>query len=127
MTLPSTQCSDFLQRHAPIVTEIYGAILSRLAAIGDVREDPKKTSIHLVPASGGSAFAGIHPRKSGILLTIRTSTRVAKPGGRIKKVEQASTHRFHTDILLSSVDEVDDEITAWLEAAYTLASSIRGA
>ena len=47
--------------------ELYKKLLKAIGPLGAFREDVKKTSIHLVR---GSAFAGVHPRKQHLLLTI---------------------------------------------------------
>jgi hypothetical protein len=105
-----------LQTRAAIVTDIYTRLLSSLRQLGPLDEDPKKTSIHL---SHGSAFAGVHPRASTILLNIRTSEAIDSP--RIRKMEQVSKNRFHNETLLTSPDDVDSELLTWLEHAYRLA------
>ena len=105
-----------LQTRAAIVTDIYTRLSSSLRQFGPLDEDPKKTSIHL---SHGSAFAGVHPRASTILLNIRTSEAIDSP--RIRKTEQVSKNRFHNETLLTSPDDVDSELLTWLERAYRLA------
>ena len=94
---------------------IYEAILKATKRFGAVAVEPKKTSIHLV---AGSAFAGVHPRKSGILLNIRTTAPIRSP--RIRKTEQVSANRCHNELLLSAPGDVDSELTEWLRCAYAL-------
>lgn len=55
-------------RSEPVVREIYGRLSEVLRALGPFREDPKKTSLHLVRTTG---FAGVHPRKQALVLTLR--------------------------------------------------------
>jgi hypothetical protein len=99
----------------PVVREIYGRLLQAIGAIGPFREEPKKTSIHLVRTSG---FAGAHPRKSALILNLRTDYPIDSP--RIAKREQVSKSRWHNEVKLSSPAAVDAEIAGWLQDAYNL-------
>ena len=82
-----------------------------------MKEEAKKTSIHLVRKS---AFAGIATRKTALILTLKSDSDIASK--RIAKREQASAHRWHLETRLESPAQVDDEIVAWLRKAYELAS-----
>ena len=97
------------------VQAIYTRLLEALRTLGPVKEDPKKTSIHLVHNSG---FAGAHPRKSYLYLNLRTDYPIDSP--RITKTEQVSKNRFHNELKLSSLDEIDEELLGWLKDAYAL-------
>lgn len=62
----------------PSVRAMYDKVLTSLAKVGPVKPEPKKTSIHLVRET---SFAGAHPKKAWLDLTIRSekpieSTRV---------------------------------------------------
>jgi hypothetical protein len=93
----------------------YHRLIEALHALGPFQEQPKKTSIHLAHTSG---FAGVHPRKSFLYLTVRMERRIESP--RVVKVEQVSKNRYHNDIKLASPDEVDAELLGWLREAYGL-------
>jgi len=69
----------------------------------------------------GTAFAGLHPRKAAVLMTIRTDAPIKS--ARIRKSEQASRNRYHHDLLVASPEEVDAELVAWLKAAHRLAAA----
>jgi Domain of unknown function (DUF5655) len=103
--------------------DIYAALVNaarnRLGANKAV-EDPKQTCVHLTAGMGGTAFAGVHPRKAAVLLNIR----LKKPlkSSRVRKIEQASTHRFHCEMILTSPSDVDAELLGWLDEAYQLAA-----
>lgn len=101
----------------PVVSEIYDEILKAVRAFGPVVAEEKKTSIHLV---AGSGFAGVHPRKSAVLLNIRTAGEIVST--RIRKVEQVSKSRFHNEMLIASRKEVDREVVGWLRDAYDLST-----
>ena len=72
------------------VQSTYHRLLEVLHTLGPFQEEPKKTSIHLVRNVG---FAGVHPRKSYLILNLRTDYPLATP--RITKSEQVSKNRFH--------------------------------
>lgn len=93
----------------------YLALTKALTVFGPFAEEPKKTSIHL---GRKSAFAGVHPRKSAILLVIRTSGPIDSP--RIRKLEKVSSNRWHNEMLLGAPSEIDREVIEWLRGAYEL-------
>ena len=97
------------------VRSIYHRLLEVLRTLGPFQEEPKKTSIHLVRTVG---FAGIHPRKSYLILNLRTDYPIDSP--RILKSEQVSKNRFHNEVKLASPDEIDEELLRWLKDAYSL-------
>ena len=99
----------------PVVREIYDRLLAEIGKIGEVAEDPKKTSIHL---NRRTAFAGVATRKSSLVLTLKASEDIRSP--RVKKHEQASAKRWHLEVLLASPEDVDAELVAWLKAAYEI-------
>jgi len=100
---------------SPAVQDIYARIVSAARAVAPVREEPKKTSIHLVRKS---AFAGIATRKDALILTVKSAGDIRSP--RIIKREQASAHRWHLEIRLDDPAQVDDELRSWLTAAMRL-------
>jgi Domain of unknown function (DUF5655) len=99
-----------------MVRAIYVRLLDVVQTFGPFREEPKKTSIHLVNTSG---FAGIHPRKSFLYLNLRMDRPLESK--RIAKSEQVSKNRYHNEIKIITPDEVDDELIGWLKEAYRLA------
>jgi hypothetical protein len=100
---------------------VYDALLDALRGIGATTAEPKKTSIHLTAGPGTSAFAGVHPRKTAILLNIRTAEPLAGP--RIRQTEQVSKNRYHNELLLGAPAEIDDQVRLWLAEAYRLSSA----
>ena len=101
----------------PMVRVIYDQLVAHLRRFGPVHEEPKKTSIHLANKSG---FAGVHTRKSHLILNIRSDHPIDSP--RIIKSEQVSKSRYHQEVKLQSPDEIDSELLTWLQAAYALSS-----
>lgn len=98
-----------------MVAETYQRILKASREFGQVHEDPKKTSIHLVRRT---AFAGIATQKSTLVLTLKAARDITS--ARIRRHQQASRERWHLEVKLSGPDEVDAEVVSWLRAAYEL-------
>src|SRR5215218_10148502 len=111
--------SDALfERSEPQVRATYDALLKAAQKFGPMRVEEKKTSIHL--AAGKSAFAGVHPQKGALVLTVRSGAAIASP--RVRKAERVSANRWHNDMKLASPAEVDRELVAWLKDAYRLSA-----
>lgn len=100
----------------PTVRLTYDKVLTSLTKIGPVKAEAKKTSIHLVRET---AFAGAHPKKAWLDLTIRSEKPIKST--RVRAQEQVSKNRWHQDVRLTSAKEVDAEVVAWLKSAYALA------
>lgn len=111
----STVASHF-EKSAESVSATYAALLKASRALGPVREDPKKTSIHLVRTN---AFAGVATRKEALILTLKAEHPIKS--SRVTRSEQASAHRWHHEIRLCGPKEVDAELKSWLAQAYELA------
>jgi hypothetical protein len=80
-----------------------------VAPFGPFETEVKKASIHLVRTS---AFAGVHPRKAHLLLTIKAAAPI--PSGRIVKTEQVSGQS------LAPGCQTGRPRLAWLRTAYDL-------
>jgi len=98
------------------VKATYQAILKATRKFGPVKEEAKKTSIHLVRKS---AFAGIATRKSALILTVKSDSDVTSK--RISKRERVSANRWYFEVKLESPEAVDTELIKWLSKAYELA------
>ncbi len=97
------------------IKAIYDRLVALAEEFGPVEQDPKKTSIHL---NRHTAFAGVAVRKAHIVLTIKSDRAITSP--RIFKSEQTSAKRFHHELKLSSINDLDAELQRWLKAAYDL-------
>ncbi|MFL5297277.1 MAG: DUF5655 domain-containing protein [Phenylobacterium sp.] len=100
----------------PASRAVYRELVAAALALGPIAIETKKTCVHLARSS---AFAGAHPRKGAILVTLKMDRALETP--RARKLEQASKHRWHCDLLLGSPDEIDQEFRGWLRDAYQLA------
>ena len=93
----------------------YERLLEKLRKLGEFRQDPKKTSIHLARKT---ALAGIAVRNGHLILTVKSDRPLAS--GRVFKSEQVSAHRFHHELRLEKPAEVDRELEGWLARAWEL-------
>jgi Domain of unknown function (DUF5655) len=111
----SVKQQDAFTSAGPLSHQLYKQLLTAIRPIGKFREEIKKTSVHLVRSS---AFAGVHLRKQYLLLTIKAAVPIKSP--RLVKSEQVSKNRWHLEVKLSSKNDVDRELLAWLREAYDL-------
>ena len=102
---------------APIVRAIYDKLLSETRRFGNLVEEPKKTSIHLV---NKTAFGGVATRKTVLMLNVKSSAPIISP--RFPKTEKVSSNRYHQEVKLSDPAEVDAELIGWLRQAYDLSA-----
>ena len=99
----------------PAARQLYDELLAALRPLGPFREEFKKTSIHLVRRS---AFAGVHPRKQHLILTIKAEKPIRS--ARVAKAEQVSKSRWRLDVKLAAGAEIDAELLGWLRRAYEI-------
>ena len=100
---------------SPEAVRLYQSLRAALRPMGAFGEEVKKTSVHLVR---GSAFVGVHFRRSHLLVTIKAAAPIDSP--RMVKVEQVSKNRWHCEVKVSAETEIDGELTAWMRDAYDL-------
>ena len=110
--MPGDAIERIFARCEPHVAELARRVIASVGA----RVDPKQGSIHLCRRS---AFAGLHPRRSALLLNLRTASPLDSP--RIRKIERVSAKRYHNELLLSSPAELDEQVIGWLGEAAALA------
>ena len=101
----------------PAVRRTYDALLSVAKRFGDVGEEPKKTSIHLVART---AFAGVTTRRTKLVLTIKSPVEVRDQ--RVVKCEKLSANRWHFEVHLATPADVDGDVEAWLQRAYQIST-----
>ena len=90
---------EHFENRAPEVKATYAAILKAAKKLGPVKEEAKKTSIHLVRKS---AFAGVATRKTALILTLKSDSDITSK--RITRREQAA-HRWHLEIKLEGPEQ----------------------
>ncbi len=106
--------SHFTNR-APVVQATYSALLKAARKLGPVTEESGKTSIRLV---GSSTFAGVSTRQSWLVLTLNTAADI--PSKRVMRHEQPTADRWQLEIRLDEPGQVDRDLVAMLEQAYTV-------
>ncbi|MFN8333944.1 MAG: DUF5655 domain-containing protein [Cyclobacteriaceae bacterium] len=106
---------DHLQGKDEIVRKIYRKLIDKLSKFGQLKIEPKKTSVHLRNRLG---FAGVYTRRSYLNLEVHLNYELKTP--RISKIERASANRYHLTIKLTKDSEVDKELLGWLREAYNL-------
>ena len=102
-------------KSADSVKRTYETLLVAANKLGPVREEAKKTSIHLVRET---AFAGVATRRDALWLTLKSDHPIESP--RIHKSEQTSANRWHHELRLTTPKDVDAELRRWLKQAYAL-------
>jgi hypothetical protein len=114
----SGSVDKYFENKSPVVREIYELIISRLRKeLGKFELEFKGTSIHVVAKS---AFLGIHFMKSALVLNIVLDQAIESK--RVHKVEQVSKSRFHNEVRLESLDQIDKDLISWIKEAYKLKS-----
>ena len=106
---------DHFKNKQITVKAIYDAIVKAAEEFGPVKQDAKKTSIHLVRKS---AFAGVATQKSALILTVKS--RHDLKSSRVVRREQASAGRWYVYVKIESPGEVDKELKKWLRDSYEL-------
>ena len=104
-------------RSEPHVAVVVHALIERVRHLPGVVVDPKGTCLHL---NHRTAFAGLHPRRSALLLNLRSRAPIESP--RIRKIERVSANRCHNELLIESVEAIDDELIGWIAEAHALAA-----
>lgn len=95
--------------------ELYNTLLQNIEKIGQFDVEVKKTSLHIVH---GRAFLGVHPRKDGLLLNVVTNEPLQSK--RLRKVERVSANRYHNELIIDAVEEINPELLDWIKDAYKL-------
>lgn len=113
--MPMTPLAAHFDGRAPIVREIYDRLVETAEQFGPVKQEPKKTSIHLARRT---AFAGVATRRDGVILTIKSATDIRSP--RIGRRERASANRWHLEVKLTDPKQVDTQVAAWLARAIEI-------
>jgi hypothetical protein len=115
MPVNSYSVKDHFTNKDPSVKATYLEILKLVKQLGPLKEEAKKTSIHLVRRS---AFAGVATRKSSLILTFKS--KIDLPSPRIIRRQRASTSRWHLEVKIESPAGVDSELIGWLKSAYEI-------
>jgi hypothetical protein len=108
--------SDHFKGKDKALRALYDEIIASARLNGPVKQEAKKTSIHIV---NRSALAGVQVRKDYLLLNLK-SDHEPPPSARIHKREKLSAKRYHFEMKIKSADEVDEQLKGWIKEAYAL-------
>jgi len=100
---------------SPASQATYAKVIMALGKLGPFDVEKKKTSIHL---THGRAFAGVHPRTSGIILNLVLDAPVKN--ARVHKSEKVSANRHHVEFKLEDPADIDAQLVGWMKKAYSL-------
>ena len=59
-------------------------------------------------------------RKSSLLLNIKSASPIQD--ARIVHFEKVSSNRFHQEVKLTSLEDIDSRLLGWLKAAYEMST-----
>lgn len=100
---------------SPASQAAYAKLIAEVRKLGPFAVEEKKTSLHL---THGRAFAGVHPRATGIILNLVLDAPLKNK--RVHKSEQVSANRHHVEFKLEDPAEVDAQLVGWMKKAYSL-------
>jgi Domain of unknown function (DUF5655) len=112
---PEPTIAQHFVGRAAAVRATYDRLVRVAESFGAVRQEPKKTSIHL---TSRTAFAGIATRRDTLILTIKSAVDIDSP--RIIRHDQASSRRWYLEIRLDKPEQVDRELKTWLKRSADL-------
>jgi hypothetical protein len=99
----------------PASSRIYKALTDSLSELEGWELQENASSFHV---THGRAFLGILPRRGGILVNIVLESELESD--RVHRAERVSSNRWHNEVILKDVTEIDDEFLTWVRAAYAL-------
>jgi hypothetical protein len=108
---------DALSTASPLTRELYKELLRALKPLGAFKQEVKKTSIHLARKS---AFAGVHPRKEHLLVTIKAAKPIRSKKNRQERagVEEPLANESGRQCMRQGTSTRDP--LGWLRDAYRL-------
>jgi hypothetical protein len=119
LTASADELIDGQYQDRPQLRPILDALLTRLAGLGEVTLQARKTYVSLVTPR--RTFAAIQPttkRRVDLGLRLHLHLPDSPLGGRLESAAAMGSGQVTARIGLTSVDEVDDEVQAWLRRAY---------
>ena len=100
---------DSLFAGREVSKDLYRQLVNAVSKVGKFEEEVKKTCIHLVRKS---AFAGVHPRKEHLLVTVKSAELIRSP--RVLKAIRASKNRWYVDVRVAASADIDSELVSWV-------------
>ena len=99
----------------PHLRGVFDELVSKLRKLGPVKVDPVKTSINL---TAGRHFGAVSVRGTYLRLGFFAPRRIVDP--RIVHFERLGPDKFGHSVVLESVADVDEQLMAWMAAAYAM-------
>ena len=109
---------ELFRKHVE-ATRVYDELMAFVRTLGKFKVEEKKTCVHVV--AGKAAFLGVHPRKSGVRITVVLGNPV--DSDRIAKCEKASANRYHIDLDISGDQKLDKNVRSWIAESYKRSNS----
>ena len=100
-----------------VALEIYTILIAALRLRWKFTTEEKKTSLTLL--ANGHPFLELHPRKDSLRFSILLPKALESP--RIVNVEQVSRGVLRNDLDLDSIEQLDEELMAWIDEAHSRA------
>jgi hypothetical protein len=117
--VPGCTVDRSFQGRPAVQRAIYDAMMAYLRTLGPVHEDVVSVGVFLL---NERKFAEVRPMARKLKLYLFLPRRVDSP--RVGQQLRISAERTMVTIRFDSVDEVDDELRAWLTEAYDAASDL---
>lgn len=117
--VPGCTVDQSFQGRPAVQRAIYDAMIAYLRTLGPVHEDAVTVGVFLLHER---KFAEVRPMARKLSLYLFLPRRVEHP--RILRQQRISAERTWCTVRLASVDEVDDELLAWLTEAYDAAGTM---
>ena len=111
--VPGITVEELLSRHPAWVTQVYTAIIDALRTAGPVHEDAVDVGIFL---KSDRSIAQFRPQVRSAQLWFFLPYKLEDE--RINRVVATGVDRFVHLVKLTSPDDVDDQLRAWLTESY---------
>ena len=110
---PGITVEELLSRHPPWVSDVYAAVIDALRAAGPIHEDAVDIGIFL---KSDRTVAQFRPLVRSVQLWIFLPER--REDERIGRTVTTGADRYVHLIKLTSPEDVDDKLQAWLTESY---------
>jgi hypothetical protein len=116
--IPGNRARDSFAGRLPVQREIYDAIVEHLDTLGPVHADAVMVGVFL---KADRKLAEVRPKSKWLELTLYLPRTIHD--GRVARTINVSATRVVHFVKLVTVDDVDDQLRAWLTEAYDAASA----
>lgn len=110
---PALSVDDYFARRPPEERAIYEAVRSHLEGLGPVIVEPVNVGIFF---KGRSNFVEIRPKNRWVDVTFGLNRVLGSP--RISRTMRSKTARTYYAVRVTTAEDIDDELKAWLTESY---------